>query len=147
MHPTRFTTPGVNSLLRALSVTILRATGWKLDGQMPAGQTKCVAIAATHTRNWDLPYTLMVAFALRLNIRWLGKQSLFRWPFWPLMRWLGGIEVIRSQHSNQVAASAQALREAGPNCHLVVPPRAHAPRPGTGKPASITSPCKPRCPS
>ena len=39
MHPTRFTTPGVNSLLRALSVAILRATGWKLDGQMPAGQT------------------------------------------------------------------------------------------------------------
>ena len=106
-----------------------------------------MVIAAPHTRNWDLPYTLMVAFALRLNIHWLGKQSLFRWQFGPLMRWLGGIEVIRSQHSNQVAASAQALREAGPNCHLVVPPRAHAPRPGAGKLASITSPCKPRCPS
>lgn len=122
MQTTIFTTPGVNSLLRALSVAFLRARGWTLSGQMPAGHHKCVLIAAPHTSNWDLPYTLMVAFALRINIHWLGKAQIFRWPFGGLMRWLGGIAVDRSQNTNLVAASAQALRDAPGSMALVVPP-------------------------
>ena len=122
MHRTLFTTPGVNTVLRALSRGFLRLTGWTLAGQLPADQPKCVLIAAPHTSNWDLPYTLMVAFALRLDIYWMGKAQLFRGPFGPLMRWLGGIAVDRSQSTNLVAASARAIREAdGPLC-LVVPP-------------------------
>ena len=66
MNRTIFTTPGVNTLLRGLSLGMLRLLGWKLDGQLPADQAKCVLIAAPHTSNWDLPYTLMVAFALRI---------------------------------------------------------------------------------
>ena len=122
MHRTIFTTPGVNTVLRALSLGFLRATGWKLDGQLPADQPKCVLIAAPHTSNWDLPYTLMVAFALRLNIYWMGKQQLFRGPWGPVMRWLGGIAVDRSQSTNLVSASATAIRAADSAMCLVVPP-------------------------
>ena len=64
----------------------------------------------------------MVAFALRLNIYWMGKQGIFRAPFGGLMRWLGGIAVNRSQSTNLVAASAQALRESPGPAQLVVPP-------------------------
>jgi 1-acyl-sn-glycerol-3-phosphate acyltransferase len=122
MHRTIFTTPGVNTVLRALSLGFLRLTGWTLDGQLPAASPKCVLIAAPHTSNWDLPYTLMVAFGLRINIHWMGKQQLFRWPFGPLMRWLGGIAVDRAQSTNLVAASAQAIRDATGALCLVVPP-------------------------
>ena len=122
MHRTIFTTPGINTVLRVLSVAFLRAAGWTLQGQLPADQPKCVLIAAPHTSNWDLPYTLMVAFALRINIYWMGKQSIFRWPFGAVMRWLGGIAVDRSQSTNLVAASARALRAADGRIALVVPP-------------------------
>jgi len=122
MHRTIFTTPGIHSVLRLMSMAFLRASGWTVQGQLPADQHKCVLIAAPHTSNWDLPYTLMVAFALRINIYWMGKQSLFRWPFGGLMRWLGGIAVDRSKSSNLVAASAQALRQADGHIALVVPP-------------------------
>ena len=122
MQRTIFTTPGVNTVLRFLSAAFLRATGWTLQGQLPADQRKCVLIAAPHTSNWDLPYTLMVAFALRIDIHWMGKQGLFHWPFGALMRWLGGIAVDRSKSSNLVAASAQALRDAEGSIALVVPP-------------------------
>ena len=71
MHLTLFRTPVVNTVLRSFSVFFLRATGWKIEGSLPAGATKCVFIAAPHTSNWDLPYTLMVAFALRLDIYWM----------------------------------------------------------------------------
>ena len=122
MQRTIFTTPGVNTVLRVLSTSFLRWTGWQIAGQAPAGHPKCVLIAAPHTSNWDLPYTLMVAFALRMNIHWMGKRQIFRWPFGGLMRWLGGIAVDRSQSTNLVAASAQALRAAEGSVHLVVPP-------------------------
>ena len=122
MHTTIFTTPIVNTLLRKFSVFFLKAKGWKIEGALPEGASKCVFIAAPHTSNWDLPYTLMVAFALRLNIYWMGKQSIFTFPFGGLMRWLGGIAVNREASSNLVTASAQALIHAEGPVQLVIPP-------------------------
>ena len=122
MQRTIFTTPVVNSLLRAGSVAFLRLAGWKLQGQMPANIPKSVLIAAPHTSNWDLPYTLMVAFALRLNVCWMGKASIFRWPFGGVMRWLGGIAVDRDKSTHLVAASAVKLAAARGQMQLIVPP-------------------------
>jgi 1-acyl-sn-glycerol-3-phosphate acyltransferase len=122
MHRTLFDTPIVNTLLRAGSRAFLRLNGWKVEGSLPAEARKCVLIAAPHTSNWDLPYTLMVAFVLNLNIYWMGKHSLFAFPFGPVMRWLGGIAVDRSRSTNLVSASAMALKAADGPVQLVVPP-------------------------
>lgn len=121
-HRTIFTTPIVNTLLRALSLVVLRLGGWKVEGRLPPEATKSVLIAAPHTSNWDLPYTLMLAFALRLRVYWMGKQSIFNFPFGGLMRWLGGIAVNRNQSSNLVASSAQSLRDAEGSMQLIVSP-------------------------
>lgn len=122
MHRTVFTTPVVNTLLRGISIACLKLTGWRVEGCLPEVARKSVLIAAPHTSNWDLPYTLMVAFVLRLNIYWMGKQSIFKAPFGGLMRWLGGIPVNRAQSSNLVAASADAIRAADGPLQLIVPP-------------------------
>ena len=122
MHRTIFDTPVVNTLLRSLSVAFLKLAGWKVEGQLPEGCNKSVLIAAPHTSNWDLPYTLMVAFALRLHIYWMGKEQIFRFPFRGLMMWLGGIPVHREKASNLVAASVEAIRAADGPLQLVVPP-------------------------
>lgn len=122
MHRTIFSTPIVNTLLRAFSVVFLKLSGWQVQGALPAQAQKSVLIAAPHTSNWDLPYTLMVAFVLRLNIYWMGKTSLFRFPFGPVMRWLGGIAVDRARTNNLVLASAQAIQAADGALQLIVPP-------------------------
>jgi 1-acyl-sn-glycerol-3-phosphate acyltransferase len=122
MQRTIFSTPIVNSLLRLFSLAFLKLAGWKVLGSLPTQASKSVFIAAPHTSNWDLPYTLMVSFVLRLNIHWMGKASIFRFPFGPLMRWLGGVAVDRSKSNNLVAASAQAIREAPGALQLIVPP-------------------------
>lgn len=122
MHHTIFDAPIVNPILRWLSLAVLKLAGWKIEGELPAGAQKCVVIAAPHTSNWDLPYTLMCAFVLRMHIYWMGKATIFKFPFGPLMRWMGGIAVDRSQSSNLVDASAQALRQAEGPLQLVVPP-------------------------
>jgi len=122
LHRTIFTTPLVNTLLRGFSLAFLKLTGWTAEGALPPHAAKSVLIAAPHTSNWDLPYTLMIAFALRLNVYWMGKSSLFRFPFGSVMRWLGGIAVNREQSTNLVAAAAAAIRDADGPLQLVVPP-------------------------
>jgi 1-acyl-sn-glycerol-3-phosphate acyltransferase len=122
MHRTIFSTPVVNQALRGLSLAYLHLRGWQVLGALPPNTPKCVLIAAPHTSGWDLPYTLMVAFALRLNIYWMGKQSLFRGPLGPVMRWLGGIAVNREASGNVVAASAAAIVAADGPLQLVVSP-------------------------
>jgi 1-acyl-sn-glycerol-3-phosphate acyltransferase len=122
MHLTLFDTPVVNTILRGLSIVIMKLMGWKVEGELPPNGQKCVLIAAPHTSNWDLPYTLMVAFVLHLNIYWMGKRQLFRFPFRTLMMWLGGIPVTRESSNNLVAASVEAMKNAKGPLQLVVPP-------------------------
>jgi len=122
MQHTIFDTPVVNTVLRGLSIAFLGVTGWKVVGELPANATKSVLIAAPHTSNWDLPYTLMVCFALRLNVYWIGKASIFRPPFRGVMMWLGGIPVDRSQSNNLVAESSAAIMRATGPLQLIVPP-------------------------
>ena len=122
MHHTIFDTPVVNTLLRAFSIAFLKCTGWKIEGALPPNSQKCVLIAAPHTSNWDLPYTLMVAIALRLNVYWMGKRQLFRFPFRGIMMWLGGIPVTRETSNNLVAASVAAIQAADGPLQLIVPP-------------------------
>ena len=122
MALTIFNTPVVNTLLKAFSVGFLRLTGWRVEGQLPDEARKSVLIAAPHTSNWDLPYTLMVAFALNLQVQWMGKNGIFRFPFGGLMRWLGGIPVDRSRSTNLVAASIDSIRNATGPLQLIVPP-------------------------
>jgi 1-acyl-sn-glycerol-3-phosphate acyltransferase len=121
-HRTLFRTPLLSTGLRAGSLAFLRLRGWRVEGALPASASKAVLIGAPHTSNWDLPYTLMVGFALNLNLYWMGKASLFKPPFGAVMRWLGGIAVDREKSSNLVAASARALRDAQGPLQLAVSP-------------------------
>ena len=43
---------------------------------------------------------------------WMGKQSLFRWPFGPFFRWLGGVAIDRSKSNDVVAQTVDAFRRA-----------------------------------
>ena len=122
MHRTIFDTPILNRVLSVLSSRFLKLLGWKVEGSLPPNGFKSVLIAAPHTSNWDLPYTLMVAFALKLNIYWMGKEQLFRPPLGGLMRWLGGIPVHRDKSTNFVAASVDAVKAADGPLQLVVSP-------------------------
>lgn len=83
----------------------LRFFGWQVEGGPPP-VPKAVVVAVPHTSNWDLPFTLAVAWYLGLHIRWVGKKSLFK----PLTRrfflWLGGLPVDRARRSNAVQAIA-----------------------------------------
>ena len=49
-----------------------------------------------HTSNWDFLVFLGTVHALGRRVRFIGKDSLFRWPMGGFMRDLGGVPVDRS---------------------------------------------------
>ena len=88
---------------------ILGLAGWRIEGRLPP-VPKFVLVGAPHTSNWDLPFTLLMAFGLRARIHWLGKAAIFRRPFRGFFQWLGGIPVDRSQSDNLVEQSIQQFQ-------------------------------------
>ncbi|CAB1076923.1 Acyltransferase family protein [Olavius algarvensis Delta 1 endosymbiont] len=113
---TIFDTPVLEAILHRASRLILSLAGWQTEGRLPL-IPKFVLVGAPHTSNWDLPFTLLMAFALRARIRWMGKTAIFRWPFKGFFQWLGGIPVKRSQADNLVEQSIQQFER---NDHLIL---------------------------
>jgi len=120
MRNTIFDTPGISMLMRGLAFSFMKVFGWRLEGRLP-DVNKLVVIAAPHTSNWDLPVLLSVTFALKTKACWLGKHSLFRWPYGFLFRWMGGIPVYRSASQNAVAQSVEMFRNSE-KLILAIPP-------------------------
>mgnify|MGYP001817421260 FL=1 len=106
---TIFNTPVLKAVLYRASRLILGLAGWRIEGQLPL-IPKFVLVGAPHTSNWDLPFTLLMAFGLRAKIHWMGKEALFRSPFKGFFQWLGGIPVRRSQSHNLVEESIQQFQ-------------------------------------
>ncbi len=82
---------------------LLKSLGWRVVGTAPNSK-KYVLIAAPHTTNWDFPITMAVARVLGVKIRFLGKDSLFRFPFKTFFTAFGGIAVDRSKANGTVEA-------------------------------------------
>lgn len=96
---------------KALGKTFLWLTGWKEAGAPPPQAHRFVLIAAPHTSNWDLVFTLALTWAAAVDVHWLGKHTLFGFPFGPFFRFLGGIPVQRERRSNLVDAAAALFAE------------------------------------
>ncbi len=116
MRTTVFSTPLLTPLLRLISILILKIMGWKTRGE-PLDHQRCVLIGAPHTSNWDFPLMLMVVLKLKLRVFWMGKHTLFPFPFGWFMKWLGGIPIDRSASHNVVN---ETVRQYAQNDQLIV---------------------------
>lgn len=95
-----------NVLSKALARGLLSLAGWRVEGEFP-DRPRLVAIVAPHTSNWDFIVGILVVFALGLRVRFLAKHTLFNpWLGW-LMRWFGGMPVIRDTPQGAVADAAE----------------------------------------
>ena len=60
---------------------------------------------------------LMVVLKLKLRVFWMGKHTLFPFPFGWFMKWLGGIPINRSASHNVVN---ETVRQYAENDQLIV---------------------------
>lgn len=101
-----------NAFTRWLGLAVLRLGGWRMEGAFP-DVPKLVLIGAPHSSNWDGVWGFAAKLALGLDIKILGKDSLFRVPLLgALLRWLGVIPVDRSAAHGVVEQSADMIRRA-----------------------------------
>ena len=86
-------------MLSWLSRWILESLGWTVNHSFPEVR-KCVVIAAPHTSNWDFILGIVAAKAIRLEPRWIGKHTIFKWPIAWFFRAIGGIPGRRGEGRN-----------------------------------------------
>jgi 1-acyl-sn-glycerol-3-phosphate acyltransferase len=77
---------------RGLARVLLRASRWRTAGTVPQ---KGILVGAPHTSNWDWVLTMLLAWDSRVQIRLLVKESFFRGPMAPFMRWTGAVALDR----------------------------------------------------
>lgn len=85
-------------------------SGWDVEGVAPAAR-KMIIMGAPHTSNWDFPVFYGTVRKFGLEPRFMGKTSLFRWPFRRLFLGLGGIPVDRGSSTDMVAQMARVIAE------------------------------------
>ena len=95
-----------------MSKFILKLFGWKATGYEKLWHIpKFVIAIAPHTSNWDFLVGILVRSAYKLQkIKYLGKESLFKFPHGVIFRALGGYPVTRSGHKNQVDSYIDAFK-------------------------------------
>ena len=84
-----------------LGKLVIGSSGWKITGKIPH-EERILIIAAPHTSNWDFILGISALFALNVNIKWLGKNSLFIPGIAWFFKWLGGIPVNRDNPSSLI---------------------------------------------
>ncbi|QTD46670.1 1-acyl-sn-glycerol-3-phosphate acyltransferase [Ottowia testudinis] len=96
----------------ALARWLMRCWGWRIvfDG-LPARQG--VFAVYPHTSNWDFPVGILTKWALGLQLRFWGKDALFKYPLvgrW--MRAVGGVPVQRTSARGVVGSTVAAFNQA-----------------------------------
>ena len=104
-----------------LFVWFFNRKGWKIEGKgIPAQLNKCVIIAMPHTSNWDFVYSMAAIRLFNIELNYLAKKELFRWPIKSLFINTGGIPVERKKNTRMVDMMISKMNESG-RLFLVIP--------------------------
>ncbi len=110
LNPTLLNNCIVQPILYWFASVSLFAAGWKAKGKMPDIK-KFVLVAAPHSSNWDFVFFLLIIFNYRISVHWMGKDTMFKWPFNGLLKRLGGIPIDRSGKGNVVQSMVKAFEK------------------------------------
>ena len=94
-----------------ISLRLLQLAGWRMRYK-PLPGPHGVAVVYPHTSNWDFVVGLLGKWALGLQFRWLGKESLFRGPLGVFMRHWGGVATERGAATGATQRLADTMHAA-----------------------------------
>jgi 1-acyl-sn-glycerol-3-phosphate acyltransferase len=78
------------------------------DGDWP---DKAVVPTGPHTTNRDFPYGVYARAVVGRYIQFVAKSTLFKGPAGALMKWMGGVPVVREKRTNFTQAVANIFHE------------------------------------
>ena len=92
----------ISALFTQLCVLWFKLTGWSLQGTIPLEQKQYILVVAPHTSNIDFFVGVAARKLLKIDVKYLAKKELFKFPFRGLFLGLGGYPVDRSKKNSLV---------------------------------------------
>ncbi|MCO6149477.1 1-acyl-sn-glycerol-3-phosphate acyltransferase [Flavobacterium sp. NRK1] len=83
-----------------------RLLHWQIEGVMHPEVKKCVIIVVPHTSWMDFVIGVFARGSIGLEMNFVAKKELFRFPFGAYFRWMGGAPLNRQKNENKVDAIA-----------------------------------------
>ena len=94
-------------MLRSFCRWLIKIWGFRITGNFPVKDKKKLYAVIPHTSNWDFPLGILMKYGYSMDVRYVAKHSLFRFPFGWFFRWTGGIPIDRSKSANYVDAMVE----------------------------------------
>lgn len=85
--------------------------GWKITGAFDPKIKQCVIMVLPHTSWQDFFVGLFARGIIGLEMHWVGKKELFRFPMSGFFRWMGGEPLDRSGGLNKVDSIAAIFKK------------------------------------
>lgn len=100
-------------MFKALSRSLFNKQGWTFVGEELVVHRRCVVIAAPHTTNWDLVYTIAAFDLLKLPLRFTIKDTWMKFPFNLFLEPVGGLAIDRRprQETGERPSMVEAMIE------------------------------------
>ena len=96
-------------LVRKACLGLLRTMGWRSVLVWPP-EPHGLILVYPHTSNWDFVIGVLFRVGNGLPAHWMGKDSMFRWPFGGLLRRIGGVPINRREATGVIASVLEEFR-------------------------------------
>ena len=97
------------SWVRKACLGLLGLLGWRSVLIWPPERHGLILVYP-HTSNWDFVIGILFRVGNGLPARWMGKDTMFRWPFGRLLRAMGGVPINRRERTGVIAALLDEFR-------------------------------------
>lgn len=84
--------------------------GWKIEGDMAPHIKKAVVIVVPHTSWHDFYIGAFTRKILNLQINFIAKKELFKFPFGWYFKWMGGAPIDRKSNQNMVQQAVEIFK-------------------------------------
>jgi len=92
-------------------IIFFRLMGWEIIGKMDPEIKKSVIIVVPHTSWHDFYIGLFARGIIGLEMNYVAKKELFRFPFGYYFRWMGGAPLNRNSRQNTVEAISEIFEK------------------------------------
>jgi 1-acyl-sn-glycerol-3-phosphate acyltransferase len=90
-------------VVRKACLGLLRLMGWRSVLNWPPERHGLILVYP-HTSNWDFVIGILFKVGNGLPARWMGKDTMFRWPVRRLLRAIGGVPINRRERTGLIAS-------------------------------------------
>lgn len=92
---------------RLYKFIFFKLMNWKIEGTIDKSINKCVLMVLPHTSWHDFYLGLFTRGITEIEMNYIAKKELFRFPFGYYFRWMGGAPIDREGNLNKVDSIAR----------------------------------------